>query len=327
MKSSLLVHAGALGDFILSLRVVQAMRQGGKRRVVVLGRPSIASIAVPDGGVDGVLDIDTGGYHALFSADLELPAHVRRELAAFDVAVDMLGGDDGRLARRLLDAGIQLVMRIDPRPQPGLREHVTEQWLHNFRCWGGARNVGPPSLRVAPSELREARRTIADVFPRARKADVILHPGSGSPRKCWPLHHFTELASRLARSRRRVLFLTGPVEEERFSQHEFQALFDAGELVECWKLPHLARLVAAVGTYVGNDAGPTHLAAALGARTIAIFGPTDPRVWGPMGPRARVLQGENGSWPTVDAVAGALSACWRERPSRGAECSPMPEDR
>jgi ADP-heptose:LPS heptosyltransferase len=80
----------------------------------------------------------------------------------------------------------------------------------------------------------------------------------------------------------------------------------------------LAALLARVDVYLGNDSGVSHLAAALGVPTVAIFGPTDPRIWAPRGPRVTVLWGGPGALQldpaaalalvTEDAAAGAVEA-------------------
>jgi ADP-heptose:LPS heptosyltransferase len=58
--------------------------------------------------------------------------------------------------------------------------------------------------------------------------------------------------------------------------------------------------------YLGNDSGITHLAAMLGVPTVAIFGPTDPKIWRPMGPFVKVIQGYSLEDVTVDEVMGVL---------------------
>ena len=79
-------------------------------------------------------------------------------------------------------------------------------------------------------------------------------------------------------------------------------------------LEELAGVLASASLYLGNDSGVTHLAAAVGAPTIAVFGPTDPVIWAPVGPRvitwggATVEQGifgETPRWPGVEEVVSA----------------------
>jgi ADP-heptose:LPS heptosyltransferase len=69
----------------------------------------------------------------------------------------------------------------------------------------------------------------------------------------------------------------------------------------------LAALLARAGAYVGNDSGVTHLAAASGAPTIALFGPTDPRVWAPLGPRVEVIRGATMEGIAAGEVAAAVA--------------------
>jgi ADP-heptose:LPS heptosyltransferase len=96
----------------------------------------------------------------------------------------------------------------------------------------------------------------------ARKA-VVIHPFSGSERKNWPLASYRDLAG----------LLPLPVE---WAQDRFESLLD------------LAEWITGARLYIGNDSGVTHLAAAVGVPTLALFGPTDPRVWAPRG--ASVVQ-------------------------------------
>ena len=109
---------------------------------------------------------------------------------------------------------------------------------------------------------------------------TVIHPFSGSAQKNWPLENFREVALRLGD----VQWLAGPEEALDGSTH-FDSIVD------------LAKLIAGAKRYIGNDSGITHLAAAVGAPVIAIFGPTDPRVWAPRGENVRVLVN-----PTPDEV-------------------------
>jgi len=108
-------------------------------------------------------------------------------------------------------------------------------------------------------------------IPKAEYA--VIHPFSGSARKNWPLPHFQRLAELLDLE---VRWTAGP--EETL---DGACRFD--------DLAKLAEFVAAARIYIGNDSGVTHLAAAVETPTVAIFGPTNPRVWAPRGTHVEVV--------------------------------------
>jgi heptosyltransferase-2 len=109
---------------------------------------------------------------------------------------------------------------------------------------------------------------------RPDNASVIIHPGSGSPEKNWP--HFAALARVIPDA----IVLTGPCEAD------FK--FD-GPRLEGLRLTEVADALSRCRRYIGCDSGITHLAAYLGCPALALFGPTDPRVWGPVGRRVEIL--------------------------------------
>ncbi|HET6897513.1 MAG TPA: glycosyltransferase family 9 protein, partial [Vicinamibacteria bacterium] len=115
---------------------------------------------------------------------------------------------------------------------------------------------------------------------------VAIHPGSGAPRKNWPAQRFAALAERLAAGQR-FLLLEGPADGD--SAAPASGLPGA---VRARDLPPrvLGAVLARAGLYVGNDSGVSHLAAAWGAPVLALFGPTDPAQWAPVGPRVTVLR-------------------------------------
>ncbi len=115
---------------------------------------------------------------------------------------------------------------------------------------------------------------------------VVIHPFSGSSRKNWPLNRYRELAQRLPLP---VEWTASP-DEILLEAHHFA---DLGQLA-VWLLE--ARI------YVGNDSGITHLAAALGVPTLALFGPTDPAIWAPRGSHVRVLRHQPLDTLSVDSV-------------------------
>lgn len=154
---------------------------------------------------------------------------------------------------------------------------------------------------------------------------LIMHIGAGSHSKRWPLHRWLELHHRLASANDtrphavnpeapRIRLIAGEVEREQFSATDIRTFESTGGhwIID---LPELFATLAAARGYIGADTGPTHLAAQLGLPTLALFGPTDPNRWAPIGPRVRVLapaQPMGMEWLTADAVHTQAASLLRE---------------
>jgi ADP-heptose:LPS heptosyltransferase len=304
MTKALLIHGGAVGDFVMALRVVAALRQAGATRVSVLGRTEIASFAAVSGNIDELLDLDKGGYHTLFDAACPVPREIAALLHRFDLAVDMLGGPGSVLTARLEQIGIRKVVGIDPRPRAEWPSHVSEQWLADLRAAGIQGAPGPPVVRLPEEHRRAGLRRLRDAVGSPDQPIALLHPGSGSPDKCWPLPGFVRLAEMLRARAWSVAFLLGPAEVERFSSTDRGELNAASPTIEGCTLLEAASLLAVAQLYVGNDSGMSHLAAALGTPTLAVFGPTDSHRWGPLGSRVVCVRVVGpGRWPSVEDIA------------------------
>jgi len=113
--------------------------------------------------------------------------------------------------------------------------------------------------------------------PAYRENFAAIHPFSGSARKNWPLKKFCEVAGQIE-ARIPVRWCSGV---------DDPPLPNAMRIDDLWEL---ASWLASARVYLGNDSGITHLAAAVGTPTLAIFGPTDPAVWAPRGRHVRVLR-------------------------------------
>lgn len=122
---------------------------------------------------------------------------------------------------------------------------------------------------------------------------IAVHPGASGPRKRWPARRFAEVGRSLSADPNcRLLLLEGPLDGEAVKNVRAGLAEDSArwETVSIDNLSRLAAVLSRCRLYVGNDSGITHLAAALGVRTIALFMDTDPRVWAPRGTRVEVLR-------------------------------------
>ena len=284
---TLLVRAGALGDLLLLRRTIVALQQAG--RIVGLLAPSgpgAALLGSGPGDVAEVLAWESARFAGLLAdGGVEDPIASDR-LRRYDVALvytrnaTLTRGVGGLVSR---------VVQHDPEPPPA-GPHAAA-WLAACLPAIGV-PVGNEAIPIlAPSADDQARAAaIAAALPARFLA---IHPGSGSPAKNWPAARFAALLRALGATR--WLLVRGPADEAAAAVLE---AVPGATVARDLPLRVLAALLTRAGAYVGNDSGVTHLAAASGAPTVAVFGPTDPRLWRPVGPRVEVLRG-----PAMDGIA------------------------
>jgi ADP-heptose:LPS heptosyltransferase len=176
------------------------------------------------------------------------------ELAAFDDIVSWYGTNRSEFR----DAVRGLPFRFFPAlPLYSVGMHATDFYL---------------------AQLDQPLGGIPRVQCDARSANfAVIHPFSGSTRKNWPLDKFRGVARQLE-ARMPVRWCSGA---------DDPPLPNAMRIDNLWEL---ASWLASARVYLGNDSGITHLAAAVGTPTLAIFGLTDPDVWAPRGPHVRVVR-------------------------------------
>jgi ADP-heptose:LPS heptosyltransferase len=142
---------------------------------------------------------------------------------------------------------------------------------------------------------KQARAALKELgLPASRP--IVIHVGAGAREKCWPLENFISLGWQLVSqdSRRApVVFVLGPAELERLDKPLLAELRKNFPVLEEPPLETLAGVLATCRTYIGNDSGVSHLAAAVGAPTLALFGPTNPRHFAPLGPSVKIVAAEN----------------------------------
>lgn len=217
-------------------------------------------------------------------------------------------------------------------PEPGRTLHAVDHLLGVLDVFdlgpGGGSAAGAwyttalrePATRgaIPHIDLSAIEASSAEGWLDARGVDrdrplVAIHPGSGGRWKCWPTERFARAASMLAeRAAAQLLVVSGPADDEIVQA--FRDSLGDTRVVEAASLPvrQLAAILARCSLFIGNDSGVTHLAAAVGCPTIALFGPTDDRVWGPRGRHVTIRRGVNaGASPPLPLPA----TWWRERPT------------
>jgi ADP-heptose:LPS heptosyltransferase len=296
----LAVHPGALGDVVLFGRLLEHL----PGRVTLVARGEKAELLKGLGVVEAALDFDALPMAEIFS-DTPLEDGVLPErLGEHDVLISCFADGASAAGQRLAGAAqAERASFLPIRPPEGFDAHLLDLWADLLGTDPPANNA--PAWSVTPSIRRLASEKLSAVGQVVFARPVLLHPGSGSAEKNWPVERFAEVARQLVSIGRAVWWLLGPVERERgFAE----ALGGApGTLLPPLGLRELAGVLSAGGAVVGNDSGVSHLAAALGAPTLAVFGPASRAVqFRPVGPRAGVLEGTSLADVTAADVLDAL---------------------
>lgn len=306
--SVLLLFGGALGDFLCLLPGLCSLRRQNQGRITVVAQPAFLELI--DREKFGAVSIDRREIADLFATD-PIRGSTFDSFGGFSTVHSWVGhGDDNFVARlEIVSGGIVHIHQLRGMKP---REHASE---YLARCLGV--RAGPTSL-VPPAE---AVAWAADLWERHGLSDptLIVHAGSGSPTKNW--QGMATIAQRWRTERHgSVLLLCGPAEQAVDVPHDVVVREPSLNLV-------VALLMRAAG-YLGNDSGISHLAGLAGAVGVVAFGPSEPRIWHPLGDGLRVCRAESttcrrcGSFCThilrIEEVWAALSNRTQPSPSQTA---------
>ena len=283
----LVLRGGALGDFVVTLPALQALRaRWPDGRLELIGYPTVARLALRGGLVDAVHSLDQAGMARFFSARPAFTEEQADFIRSFDIVLCYLHDPHGLLEENLRLAGARVLLMASPLVR---ERHAVDHFLHPLE-----------SLAIYGADPVPRLPVSAPPDPRS----LVIHPGSGSPRKNWPLDRFLAVAVRARDAGWHPRFLLGEVERD-LAPAVHVAGFDVTVDVP---LDEVAALLGGCGGYLGNDSGISHLAAACGASCAVLFGPTDPAQWAPRG-AVQVVRAEGGDWAnlTPDHVWPAIA--------------------
>lgn len=304
MRQILVLRGGALGDFIVTLPLLVALRaHWPQARIELVGNRTAAELAVRRGVLDAAHSQAESRWAALYGADA-LPDSLAHWLGGFDLVLSFWPDPEGDLARHFPRHAAQRFITV-----PALPTTVAPAAAH-FSA--PLRELG---LALPPRFVRiEAERIIAGMHDKAAKHGpirrVAVHPGSGSPRKNWPAERWHDVIGKVQAP---IVLLLGETELEHWDEAGlrgagFGPRLDDGSLTLAANFP-LEALVDELGRcdlFLGHDSGISHLAAACGLRCVLLFGSTDPAVWAPPAAHVHILQ--RGSRLTDISIEDVLAA-------------------
>jgi heptosyltransferase III len=310
----LVVRGGAIGDFILTLPVLAALReQFAEARVEVLGYPHIARLALVGGLTHAVHSIEARPLAGFFARGGDLDPDLAAYFAGFALILSYLYDPDGIFRENVSRCSKAQFIAGPHRPDDQQHVHATEVFLKPLEHLAIFEANPVPRLPVAAARPRPGGGGGAcshDPTPAADRPTLALHPGSGSESKNWPEPLWRRLLERLIQETCwQFLLVCGEAEGTRLDRLVAGLPPERIEVARSLPLPELAARLAGCFAFVGHDSGITHLAAAVGLPGLALWGPTDATVWCPRSDRMKVLQSPTGlAGLTVERVAAQLAA-------------------
>lgn len=311
---ALVIRGGALGDFLLTLPVLHALREAAPEgRLEVLAYPGVAALARAAGMVDDVRSIEYGPLAGFFTRGGVLDPSLKAYFGSFDLVLSYLYDPDDIFAGNLREAGVSRILAGPHRPGEG--SHAIDQLAAPLARLGLPLAGRAVELGLSPDARPE--------YPL-----IAVHPGSGSAAKNWPPERWQALVEELLRREitARLAIVGGEADGESLAPLRELTGHRRVEWWESLPLPQLASRLAGARVYVGHDTGVSHLAAAVGTPSLLLFGPTDPGVWAPPHAHVRILRSPEGQLAALP-LSGVLAAL---RPllssARLASGGPPPED-
>jgi heptosyltransferase III len=321
MKRILVIRGGAIGDFILTLPALKALRDACPHaQIEILGYKHIAVLAENRFYAQAVRSIEYGPLSSFFARNSELPAELANYFASFDLIISYLYDPDRIFENNVRRCGVENFLCGPAKIVPTL-DHAARQLARPIEELGI--RVNDLTQKVFPS-IKD-RQFAREFLQNLQQPVLSIHPGSGSTEKNWPLENWLELFSQndgfpLAEYKGgqpqklpSLVVVSGEADKKQTELLEREWKGPMVRFAKNLRLPQLAAVLER-SIFFGHDSGISHLAAAAGATCILLFGPTDPNVWAPRNKNVRVLSAPGGKLSNLEiarveaAVASALNS-------------------
>ncbi len=298
-QRGVILQPGAIGDCILTLPLAVFMKEIlGLGGVDILGHSEYVGILPGRTCIDSISSIDSINLHRLFVETKAFNLTDRDPLinifSAYAWIATFIGEPDSNFEQNLIFTAncshSAEVITLSLKPPKAFSGHLTDFYIQHFINHSGLPSQswhipsGECLITSTEMDILRGKELLREIKLGTGKKLVVIQPGSGGLHKCWHLDNFLAIAKKLNSEGIEVIFLLGPTELEKFSTVEIKKIDDTAKSVRDLSLEQVLELLSHANAFIGNDSGITHLAAGLGIRTLAVFGPTNPRTYKPIGP-------------------------------------------
>lgn len=317
-RNILVIDFGQLGDVVMSLPALRAIRQRFPRAhiTVAVGKPGGEIINLA-GYANEVLEVDRVGLRhgsklVSIARIFKLVGQVRK--AKYDFVIDLhslsetnllgfLSGAPRRLYARRPGRSLDYLANFEPRPPRDAKNaHAVDRYLDVVKPLGVENPPRTPVLKTAAAADHFVETLLKKEKANSGTLLVGIFPGAGNASRRWPLEHFAQVADHLIRNDRvRVIVFAGPEERELLPQ--MRALFPRSTIfLDRLTILQLVSAEARLTLLISNDTGPVHIAAAVGTPVVVIMDCPKPHGFTPVGDQHRLILGREITGISVEQV-------------------------
>ncbi len=291
---------GPIGDFIHSLPAIYALKNRyPSSRLTVATNEELADLVEENPYIDGTFYLPSHIFRGDIPGLIDFSRKVRKFCPT--IFVDMKSNIRSFLIRILSGAPVRLRYRKQRKVGPGeTRLHAVENFFETIRTLTGDVNIPPCRVYLKKKDLEFVEQFILSLGKRgfpipqerplvAFNPNVSIHSSS----RHWPPAYFAELGARIQRDLQVPVFLIGGKGDREYCEMVAE-MMDTDPIITAGRmsLGQTGALLKRCRFLVSGDTGPTHLAAAVGTKVIALFGSMDERRAGPYGEGHVVLRKE-----------------------------------
>ena len=298
MRNILIIKLRYIGDVLLATPTVRAIKASGSDvRVTMMVNRGTEDVLTGNQDLDEIVVLDKGSL----AAQSRLIAGLRNR--RFDTVIDLTDGDRSAFLSWVSGAPVRIGFNDEHRwrgkyytqvvqPVPGVQHRIDRDLdaLKSIGVQAGSKN---PQLWLMPEEMNSADQLLDQLGVQRSQPIVVLQPGARYWFKAWPPERYAELADQLVSEYSCQVLIGGSNQDIDLAQQirqmaKSQPIIMAGSTT----IKQFAAIAKKSALFVGSDSGAMHIASAVGAPVVALFGPSNPREWGPRGGPVEVLYKE-----------------------------------
>jgi heptosyltransferase III len=298
MQNILIIKLRYIGDVLLATPTVRAIKAArSDARVTMMVNRGTEDVLSGNPDLAEIMVLDKGSL----AAQSRLIAGLRGR--QFDTVIDLTDGDRSAFLTRISGAPVRIGFNDEHRwrgryytevvqPVPSVRHRIDRdlEALKPLSIEAGSKD---PQLWLTPEEKNSADQLLSQLGIQRSQSMVILQPGARYWFKAWPPERFAELADRLTDQYGCQVLIGGSDQDIGLAQ-QIREMAKSTSIIMAGRttIKQFAAIAKQSVLFVGSDSGAMHMASAVGTPVVALFGPSNPREWGPRGGPVEVLYKE-----------------------------------